>query len=631
MRRFRDIPIRRKLTVVIVMTSTLTLLLACIAFVAYERVTFRDAALGRLATQAAIVGDNTSSAVVFDDAPAAARTLAALKAEPNVLGAALYRTDGTRFATYVRADAPEVELPARFPASDRGHRFAPNRLTLWRPMTVDAERVGTVVIVADLTEIESRVRSYIGIAALVFLLSVAAAVVMSSQVQRVISAPILHLVDTARVVSEAQNYAIRAQPSGDDEIGLLIASFNEMLAQIQRRDNELERARDEAEAGNRAKDEFLAVVSHELRTPLTPILSWVRLLAGGGLDDTASRRALASIERNARSQAQLIDDLLDVSRIMAGKVRLDIQQLELPAIIDAAIDSTRPAADAKQIQVQTILDPRAGVVAGDPERLQQVLWNLLSNAVKFTPRGGHVQVQLQRVNSHVEISVSDTGQGIAPDFLPYVFERFRQADASSKRAHGGLGLGLAIVRNMVELHGGRVRATSAGTDQGATFTVELPLSVLQSAPTLARVHPRALQPVPFNPSRTLAGVRVLVVDDELDTVETIEAVLAQCGAEVRTAPSAAAALEVLERWVPDLVLSDIGMPDEDGYGLIGRIRALDPARGGHVPAIALTAYARVEDRLRVLSAGFQMHVPKPIEPAELVAVVASVASWTAKA
>jgi len=630
MRRFRDISIRRKLTVVNVLTSMLTLLLACIAFVAYERVTFRDAALGRLATQAAIVGDNTSSAVVFDDAPAAARTLAALKAEPNVLGAALYRKDGTRFATYVRADAPQVDLPADFPASERGHRLATDRLTVWRPMTVDAERVGTVVLVADLTEIESRVHSYIGIAALVFLLSVAAAVLISSQVQRVISAPILHLVDTARIVSDAQNYAIRAQPGAEDEIGLLIATFNDMLAQIQRRDTELERARDEAEAGNRAKDEFLAVVSHELRTPLTPILSWVRLLSGGALDDSASQRALASIERNARSQAQLIDDLLDVSRIMAGKVRLDIQQLELPPIIDAAIDSIRPAADAKQIRVQAIVDPRAGLVSGDPERLQQVLWNLLSNAIKFTSRGGRVQVQLQRVNSHVEVSVSDTGQGIAPEFLPHVFERFRQADASSKRAHGGLGLGLAIVRNIVELHGGSVRATSTGTGEGATFTVELPISLLQTAPPPPRIHPRAVEPVPFQPSRSLPGIRVLVVDDEVDTLETIETVLTQCGAEVRTAASAAAALEVLERWVPDLVVSDIGMPGDDGYALIARMRARDADHGGHVPAIALTAYARVEDRLRVLSAGFQMHVPKPIEPAELVAVVASVATWSAR-
>lgn len=631
MRRFRDLPIGQKLTWVSVLTSALTLLLACAAFVAYERVTFRESALHKLATQAQIVGYNTSSAVMFDDAQAAATTLAALKAEPNVIAAALYDKDGARFATYVRQSAPHADLPERFEEQAVGHHFVADRLMVWRPMLVDADRVGTVLIVADLSEIEERVRNYVGIAALVFLAAIAAAFVVSWRAQRLISEPILHLVDTAREVSEHKNYAVRAQPTGGDEIGLLIATFNEMLGQIQQRDGDLERARDEAEAGNRAKDEFLAVVSHELRTPLTPILSWVRLLSGGQLDSGASGRALASIERNARSQAQLIDDLLDVSRIMAGKIRLDVQQLELPGIIEAAVDSTRPAADAKQIRVQILLDPRAGVVAADPERLQQVFWNLLSNAIKFTPKGGRVQVQLQRVNSHVEVSVSDTGQGIDAEFLPHVFDRFRQADSSSRRAHGGLGLGLAIVRNIVELHGGRVHATSRGEGQGATFSVELPLSILHPSVAPVRVHPRTSEVVPFQPARTLDGVRVLVVDDEPDTLETIETILAQCGAEVRTASSAASALETLQQWTPHLIVSDIGMPGDDGYALIQRVRALAPDAGGQVPAIALTAYARVEDRLRVLAAGFQMHVPKPIEPAELVAVISSVAAWAGRA
>ncbi len=627
MRRFRDLPIRQKLTWVSVLTSALTLFLACAAFVAYERVTFRESTLHKLASQAEIVGYNTASAVVFDDPAAATTTLAALRAEANVLAAALYDKDGARFATYYRPPAADVALPDRFEEPLPGHRFVTDRLTIWRPMVVDDGRVGTVLIVADLSEINARVRSYVGIAVLVFLAAIVAAIVVSWSAQRVISAPILHLVDTAREVSQHNNYAVRARPTGTDEIGLLIETFNAMLGQIEQRDTELERARDEAEAGNRAKDEFLAVVSHELRTPLTPILSWVRLLSGGQLDDGASKRALASIERNARSQAQLIEDLLDVSRIMAGKVRLDVQQVELIPIIEAAIDSTRPATDAKQIRVHTMLDPRAGVVAADPERLQQVLWNLLSNAIKFTPKGGRVQVQLRRVNSHVEISVSDTGQGIPSEFLPHVFDRFRQADSSSRRAHGGLGLGLAIVRNIVELHGGAVHAASAGEGQGATFTVELPLSILHPTTAPARVHPRTSDAVPFKAVQTLNGVRVLVVDDEPDTLETVETVLSRCGADVHTAATVEAALDEVTRWHPDLVVSDIGMPGEDGYSLIARLRALGPAAGGNVPAIALTAYARVEDRLRVLTAGFQMHVPKPIEPAELVAVISSVAAW----
>jgi signal transduction histidine kinase/CheY-like chemotaxis protein len=624
--RFRDLPIRQKLTYVSVLTSGVTLLFACIAFVVYERVTFSHTMLQKLSSEAQIVGTNCASALLFDDADAAAKTLAALKAEPNIMGAAVYRKNGDRFATYVRPGATTPSLAEHVDAAEP-HRFLADRLVVFRPIVIDGERVGAVGIVSDLAEVSARIRGYLGIAALVFLAAILAALVISWRVQRVISEPILHLVDTARAVSEAKSYAIRAIPTGEDEIGLLIRTFNDMLAQIQERDSELERARDEAEAGNRAKDEFLAVVSHELRTPLTPILSWTRLLGGGKLDGAATRRALESIERNVKSQAQLVEDLLDVSRIIAGKVRLDLQQVELGPLIEGAVDSTRPAADAKGIRVQVLLDPRAGAVAGDPQRLQQVLWNLLSNAIKFTPKGGRVQVQLKRVNSHVEVSVSDTGQGIKPEFLPHVFDRFRQADSSSKRVHGGLGLGLAIVRHIVELHGGRARAESAGEGQGATFTVELPLSLIRTAVTPARVHPTSEGALAFAPTTTLAAVRILVVDDEPDTLETLQHVLEACGAEVRTAVSAQEALAILAEWRPDLLVSDIGMPGEDGYELIRKVRALAPDQGGQIPALALTAYARVEDRLRVLGAGFQMHVAKPIEPAELVAVVGSLAEW----
>jgi signal transduction histidine kinase len=630
MTRFRDLPIRQKLTYVSVVTSGVTLLLACIAFVVYERVTFSHTLLQELSSEAQIVGSNCASALLFDDAAAAAKTLAALRAEPNIMGAAVYRKNGERFATYVRPGASTPSLAAHVDAVDE-RRFLPDRLMVFRPIVVDTERVGAVGIVSDLAEVSARIRGYLGIAGLVFLVAILAAFAISWRVQRVISEPILHLVDTARAVSEAKNYAIRANPTGEDEIGLLIRTFNDMLAQIQERDDALERARDEAEAGNRAKDEFLAVVSHELRTPLTPILSWTRLLGGGKLDGAATRRALESIERNVKSQAQLVEDLLDVSRIIAGKVRLDMQQVELGALLEGAVDSTHPAADAKGIRVQTLIDPRAGAVAGDPQRLQQVLWNLLSNAIKFTPKGGRVQVQLRRINSHLEVSVSDTGQGIKPEFLPHVFDRFRQADSSSKRVHGGLGLGLAIVRHIVELHGGRVRAESAGEGQGATFTVELPLSLIRTAAGSARVHPASEGALTFAPTTSLAAVRILVVDDEPDTLETLQHVLATCGAEVRAALSAEEALAILAEWTPDLLVSDIGMPGEDGYQLIRQVRALAPERGGQIPALALTAYARVEDRLKVLGAGFQMHVAKPIEPAELVAVVGSLAEWITRA
>ena len=387
-------------------------------------------------------------------------------------------------------------------------------------------------------------------------------------------------------------------------------------------------ARQEAEEANRAKDEFLAVISHELRTPLTPILTWSRLLRAGKLDADTSVRALEAVERAARSQAQLIEDLLDVSRITSGKLRLEVRPIELPPVVEAAVESVRPAAEAKGIRLELVLDRNAGIVSGDPERLQQVVWNLLSNAIKFTPRGGRVQVRLQRVSGQLEIAVSDTGQGINRQFLPHVFERFRQADSSTTRTYGGLGLGLAIVRHLIELHGGAVRAESAGENQGSTFVVELPLATLPV--TLERARPVAAEPVISEAAAKLDELNILVVDDEPDTLEMLRTVLEQAGANVRTAASAREALTALNTWHADVLIADIGMPGEDGYSLIRQVRALGPERGGYIPAVALTAYARVEDRLRVLSSGFQMHVPKPVEPAELVAITATLSDWIGK-
>ena len=390
-------------------------------------------------------------------------------------------------------------------------------------------------------------------------------------------------------------------------------------------------AREEAESANRSKDEFLATVSHELRTPLNAILGWAHMLRANKLDHTTETRALETIERNAKSQAQLIEDILDVSRIVTGKLRLDVRPVELASVVDASIDAVRPAADAKGIRIETILDPRAGPVSGDPNRLQQIIWNLVANAVKFTGKDGRVQVRLQRVGSHVEIVVSDTGQGIVAEFLPYVFDRFRQADATSTRRHGGLGLGLAIVRHLVEMHGGTVEASSPGDSLGATFTVKLPLIVARvDRSDLDRPHPAPAGIVSDKPSARLDGVRVMVVDDELDTREMLRILIGQLGAEVKACSSSEEAMRVLSEWKPDVIVSDIEMPDEDGYELIRKVRRLE-ANGGSrsVPAIALTAYGRVEDRVRALSAGYQMHVAKPAEPAELAAVIASLANRSA--
>jgi signal transduction histidine kinase/DNA-binding response OmpR family regulator len=389
-------------------------------------------------------------------------------------------------------------------------------------------------------------------------------------------------------------------------------------------------ARLQAERSNRAKDEFLAVVSHELRTPLNAVLGWARLLsdgkARGSLPPDAARRGLETIERNALAQAQLIEDLLDVSRITMGKLRLEVASLSLVRVIEAAIESVRPAAAAKDLKLDRLLDPMAGPMVGDASRLQQLIWNLLSNAIKFTPRRGQVSIVLRRLDAYVELSVIDTGQGISAAFLPRVFERFEQQDASSTRAHGGLGLGLAICRHIVELHGGTIRVQSPGQSKGATFIVELPVEALHATASSAPASPR---PLPARPTverpPELLGLKVLVVDDDVDTRELVALVLTRCGAMPAPAASAEEALAALEREHWDVLLSDVGMPGKDGYALIRRVRSRGKESGGRIPAAALTAYARAEDRLQALDAGYQMHIPKPVEPAELVTVVAALA------
>lgn len=427
---------------------------------------------------------------------------------------------------------------------------------------------------------------------------------------------------------------------GTDATLALLA--NTIALAIRQRETERERtrllqetvtAREAAERASRAKDEFIAVVSHELRTPLTAILGWSRLLAGG-LSAEETREAVAVIERNALAQSQLVEDLLDVSRIISGKLRLDLRHADLPAVVSEAVGNVQPTADSKGVRLEAIVDPRAGPVSGDPDRLRQVVWNLLSNAVKFTPKTGKVQVRLARVNSHVELHVSDTGVGIAPEFLPRMFERFTQADSSSTRAHSGLGLGLGIARHLVELHGGTISAHSDGAGRGATFLVTLPIMIVHAGTERPeQAHPTAPaaaakpggEASPFRSAGELTGVRVVAVDDDADARKLLETVLTICGAQVTVVGTAAAALAAVRAVRPDVLLSDVEMGGEDGYSLIAKVRALPPEEGGLTPAAALTAYARMEDRTRALRAGFQMHVPKPVEPMELVAVVANLA------
>jgi len=416
-----------------------------------------------------------------------------------------------------------------------------------------------------------------------------------------------------------------------------VEELNHYISELKRTEGERDRlligeqqARAEAEAASRLKDEFLSTLSHELRTPLTSILGWANLINTMNLDGATRAQAMESIERNAHIQKRLIDDLLDVSRIISGKLRLDMKEVNIHSVIEDAIDVVRPTSAAKNITIAYAGHDDVAPISGDPARLQQVVWNLLFNAVKFTPEGGRVEVRIERADSRARVVVADTGQGIRAEFLPRVFDRFRQADGATTRAYGGLGLGLAIVRHLVEAHGGTVHADSQGEGRGATFSFTLPfLAVRMEAEELKPVRRSRRDTRAHHSLPQLSGVRVLVVDDDSSARQMISTVLMQSGAEVKSCVSSSEALTAVCQWKPDVLMSDIGMPNEDGYALIQKVRRLKAECGGRVPAAALTAYAREEDRARALTEGFQIHVSKPVEPAELVAVVSGLLEQSA--
>jgi PAS domain S-box-containing protein len=436
-----------------------------------------------------------------------------------------------------------------------------------------------------------------------------------------------HLVEISLTVSPVRNSA-----------GLIVGASKVARDITDRRRLERERqgllereqeARAEAEVLNRSKDQFLATLSHELRTPLNAIYGWARMLDGGRLDEPATRRAIEAILRNAEAQVQLIEDLFDVSRVITGNMRLDVRPLNVVAVLETALDTVRPAAAAKGVHLESTLDPHAAAMMGDPARLQQVAWNLLSNAVKFTPRGGRVDVHLRQAGGHHELVVRDTGEGIAPEHMPRLFQRFGQADSSSTRRHAGLGIGLALVRHLVELHGGTVSAHSAGPGLGAAFTVILPVA---APPTLPPATARQRADAPGGQDQgkpiSLRDIRILVVDDDADGLDLATLVLVNAGADVRAAPSPAAAMVVLENWPADVLVTDLEMPGEDGVSLLRRARREMTRQGRRLPALALTAYGRSEDRVRALAAGFNLHLGKPVNPAELILSVASLIGRT---
>jgi len=416
----------------------------------------------------------------------------------------------------------------------------------------------------------------------------------------------------------------------DDGICVYLRDITERKNAEQEREHLLEserEARKQAEVASRTKDEFLSTLSHELRTPLNAIIGWAHLLSSGSLAESDTPQAIEIINRNAQAQARLIEDMLDVSRIITGKLRLEVQKVDPATVVSGAVETVRLAADAKEIQLDVSLDFDAGYVQGDPVRLQQVVWNLLSNAVKFTSKGGHIQIELRRAGQQVTITVTDTGPGIEEDFLPYIFERFRQADSSSTRRYGGLGLGLAIVRHLTELHGGTVEAANRREGSGAVFTVTLPASEARSVLFVGPERPQTKHNGAYgDTSDGLADIKVMIVEDEPDALRLLTAMLESRGAKVVAFSSAAQAMATLNDFMPDVLVSDIGMPGESGYDLIGEVRACAAQYGDRIPAIALTAYARAEDRIKALSAGFDMHLSKPIDPEELALVISSLAA-----
>lgn len=732
MQFLKDVPLKRKITWVAMMTALSTLVIALVALSVIESRQFRRVFEKEVQSIGAITGGNSVAALEFLDVDAARRTLSVLAQDPRILAAVLYDAGNREFARFVAPSAkPDVDI------LNEGIRIR-------EPIMASGKQVGSILIVASDREILDRILSYAFIMCLIAAFAAAAAYLLSERLQSIVSEPILGLASMAGRVSRTGDYSLRAVVTSKDETGELIRQFNAMLETIEhasqalrasesqlrtitdslpvlisyvdaegrfrfnnaayakwfteppggftgklvsdvlgekafavvrsfheralagetvqceaeveyealgrryiscslipdvdargkvqgvfslvmdvteRQEAEAERerllasetaARNDAERASRLKDEFLATLSHELRTPLNAIVGWSQILLRGDLQSSDQlREGVEVISRNARAQAKLIADLLDLSRITSEKLVLDVEPIDLKLVIESAIDAVGVSAQSKKLRINR--DLQSGVVvSGDSARLEQVVWNLLSNSIKFTPAGGTINVTLKRRDDRTaEIRVIDSGQGIGAEFLPYVFERFRQADSSTTRRFGGLGIGLALVRQLVELHGGSVRAESPGQDAGATFIVELP-----ACDHIAEALPRIADPRPI-----FRGLRVLVIDDEPDTVSMLRRLLEESHAVVLSADSAALGFKILRAERPHIVLSDIGMPEHNGYDFISWVRRLNDKEGGSTPAVALTALARPEDKVQALAAGFQAHLAKPIEDRELYSTI----------
>ena len=633
MRRwFEALPVHRKLTALALGVSAVALVVAVLGLTVFDVARYRRSAADEAHALAQVLAENLAAAIVFDDATAASATLSSVRVRPTVVLACVYRANGTLLAAFARAGA------------DRCPPGAHEELT-WQSVSSGAmvlqngKAVGSVFVVRDLSDLRARVIATAGAGLFVLLIGGMIALGLARLLQGIVSRPIIALAQAARSIGRNQQYSLPPIPAPPDEIGELVKAFDDMVHRVgaanaalmetndtlrnevqQRRQMEVEREAllEREREASRLKDEFLAAVSHELRTPLNAIMGWTQILQSPDRSEETIGRAIASLSRNAQAQNRVIEDLLDISRIITGKLRLAIGPVDLRAVVDAAVDVVEPVATSRGITLRCDIPTMRCEVQGDYDRLRQVLWNLLSNALKFTHPGGRVDVRLGDAGDRCIITVTDTGVGIMPAFLPHVFERFRQADGSTTREHGGLGLGLAIVKELVELHGGWVRADSAGSGRGATFTVSLPHAM--SARAAADQTASAVEPGP-----RLDGLTVMVVDDNADALEMLRVALEGAGAVVRTESSGEAAIAAWKQADADVLLCDLAMPGIDGFEVLERVRAVDAGSGKITPALAVTAYASEDYRARCLRAGFAAHLAKPLNIADVLRAVAAAA------
>jgi hypothetical protein len=621
MRRwFASLPLHRKIVAVVLAVSTAAVGAAVVGLLAFDVARFRTSAIDEAQSLARVVARNSAGAIVFNDPEAARQILESVDVRPSVSRACVYDAHGALLAAYEQPDASRCPSAA---VEARGWRA----VAVVVPVSRNDRLVGTVYIERRLTDLPQRIIITAAAALVMLLLAAGLAFALASRMQQLISRPIVSLANAAKSIGR-DRFEIPDIDAAPDETGELVRAFGEMVQRLLAANEALkaevdERSRMQAEReqlltrereASRLKDEFLAALSHELRTPLNAILGWAQILESADPSKQTVTRAIESVSRNARAQSRVIEDLLDVSRIVTGKLQLRLTATDVRTVLQAAVDVIAPAAEAKRIRVASSVPTTPCIVQADTDRLRQVFWNLLSNAVKFTPPGGSVTVTLVEQDDLFTVTITDTGIGISPQFLPHVFERFRQADGSTTREHGGLGLGLAIVKELTEMHSGSVHATSSGGGQGATFVVSLPRLIGSAT--------NAVEPRAFPAAVRLDGVDVLAIDDNQDALDIMSVALTSVGARVRPFTSSAEAVEAFRRARPDIVLCDIAMPGMDGFQVLARIRAADAPNGKRTPVLAVTAFASPDDHERCLRAGFQGHVTKPYDATALIRHIA---------